>query len=408
MARRHKLKRTLGIFLVTIYGLGNIVGAGIYALIGKVAGEAGMATPLAFLLSMLIASFSALSFAELSSLHPYSEGVSAYVHRAFKRKSVSIAVGLLMMVATIVSAATLARAFGGYVFSSTEIIMPIGSTLIILVLGFVASWGVKESLIFAAVHTLIEIAGLIAIIWFGKETLGVAFANPSAMIDIRAVGMTGLLSGAFLAFYAYIGIEDMVHLSEETKNPRFIMPMAIVSAMTIATVLYILIAIVATSTIPAEQLQASTAPLSLVFNKITNSPAWIITIIALTATAGGVLAHLISGSRLLYGMAEVGWVHKRLAMVHERRQTPSLAIIVMVIASSLLAIFFDLTTLAVTTSYLILIVFAIVNLSLIYWKVKHRRLQRPIFSVPLVVPILGLLFSMTLLATQTIDLFNLL
>jgi amino acid transporter len=125
MARTHKLKRDLGLFLITLFALGNIVGAGIYSLIGKVAGESGLSTPLAFIIAMFIASFSALSFAELTSRRPYSEGVSAYVHSAFKRKWASLIVGLLMSAATIVSAATLARAFGGYLNSATGLAIPI-------------------------------------------------------------------------------------------------------------------------------------------------------------------------------------------------------------------------------------------------------------------------------------------
>lgn len=406
MARKHKLKRNLGIGLVTIFALGNIVGAGIYALIGKVAGEAGMATPLAFLVAMLIASFSALSFAELSSSQPYSEGVSAYVHVAFRKKWVSLIVGFLMSAATIVSAATLARAFGGYLSSATGIFIPAGAIIIIFLFGVLASVGVEESLKFSAAHTLIEIIGLLIIIWFGRQALGEAIIKPSIIFDFRSVGIMGVLSGAFLAFYAYIGIEDVVHLSEETKKTRSTMPKAIILSVAISTVLYILISIVALKFIPVSQLKESSAPLSLVFKSITSTPGWVITLIALTATAGGVLAHVLSGSRLLYGMAEAGWLNKRLAVVHETRKTPTAAIIIVVIISSILASFLDLTFLAASTSFLILLVFTLVNLSLLWLKIKKRQFKKSKFKVPIYVPVLGVIFCVILLVSQIVELIG--
>lgn len=409
MARKHRLSRDLGLGLILLFGLGNIVGAGIYALIGRVAGESGTATPLAFLLAMLIASFSALSFAELTSAHPYSEGVSAYIDAAFKKRYLSIFVGFLMAIATIVSAATLARAFGGYLNAATGLWIGLGAALIILVFGFITAWGVEESLRFAAAHTIIEILGLIAIIWFGREALGDFTVNPASYIDIRSVGLGGLFAGAFLAFYAYIGIEDMVHLAEETKKTKVTMPLAIILAVTFSTILYVMTAVVAIYFIPVDQLQASNAPLSLVFNKITSAPAWIITVIALVATAGGVLAHIVSGSRLMYGMAEAGWLHRRIATVHPKRRTPTVTIIIVSLAAMSLAIFLDLTVLAEITSYLILVVFLIVNIALIFWKHRTKKAKNHgVFRVPLFIPILGALFCIALLTSQTIRLLNLL
>lgn len=404
MVRKHKLKRNLGLFLVTIYGLGNIVGAGIYALIGKVAGEAGSATPLAFILASIVAGFSALSFAELSSRQPYSEGVSAYVHLAFKKKWLSLVVGLFMSVATVVSAATLARAFGGYLQAATGLNLAIGAIIVILAFGLLASWGIAESTKIFALHTIIEIGGLLAILWFGRTELSHSLQNAKTMFDISAVGFGGLMSGVFLAFYAYIGIEDMVHLSEETKKTRYTMPLAIILAVVISTVLYFFITVVSINSIPISELQNSNAPLSLVFSKITSSPVWIITVIALTASAGGVLAHIISGSRLLYGMAEAGWIHKRLAIVHESRKTPSYAIALVVVLSAVLAFFVDLTTLATITSFMILTVFLLVNVALGFLKLRKVKSKQSRLTVPFIVPALGTLSCLILLALQIIHL----
>lgn len=408
MARKHKLARRLGIGLVTIYGLGNIVGAGIYALIGKVAGEAGMATPLAFVVAMLVALLSALSFAEFSSSHPYSEGATAYVHAAFRRKRASLIVGLLMTLATLISSAALARSFGGYLSSATGLGIPIGAILIILFLGLLVAWGIEGSAKLAAALTVIEVIGLGMIIWFGRSELGSITQDPGKFVDLSGVGVAGLLSAVFLAFYAYIGVEDMVHLSEETKNTRKVMPVAIISAILLATVLYVVVAIVAIGVVPISELNSSSAPLSLVFNKISNTPAWVITIIALAASAGGVLAHILSGSRLLYGMAEAGWLHRRLAVVHEARKSPITAIIVVVIAASVLAATVDITVLAGATSYLILFIFALVNGSLIIVKLRKSYAKKPYFKVPFMVPVTGLVTCIGLLVFQTLITFNLL
>jgi len=224
------------------------------------------------------------------------------------------------------------------------------------------------------------------------------------MFDISAVGFGGLMSGVFLAFYAYIGIEDMVHLSEETKKSRFTMPLAIALAVVISTLLYFLISVVAINAIPVNELQNSAAPLSLVYDKITDSPGWIIVLIALTASAGGVLAHIISGSRLLYGMAEAGWINKRLAVVHESRKTPGLAIALVVVLSAALAFFVGLTALATITSFLILSIFLLVNVSLAYLKLKKVRSKQSRLSVPMIIPIFGALSCLILLVLQIIHL----
>jgi len=204
-----------------------------------------------------------------------------------------------------------------------------------------------------------------------------------------------------LAFYAYIGVEDIVHLSEETKKPRLTVPLAIVGAVTIATVLYTLVSIVAIDVVPLAELSKSAAPLSLVFNTISSTPGWAIAIIALAATAGGVLAHVISGSRLLFGMAEAGWLHKRLAIVHETRKTPTVTIAVVVAVSVVLSVFAEVKTLALATSYLILIIFSLVDVSLIIIKLRNKNTKKPNFSVSIIVPILGLIFSILLLVVQT-------
>ena len=196
----------------------------------------------------------------------------------------------------------------------------------------------------------------------------------------------------------------MVHLSEETKKSRLTMPLAIGLAMIISTALYLLISIVSITAIPIGELQSSNAPLSLVFSKITTAPVWIITLIALTASAGGVLAHIISGSRLLYGMAEAGWISSKLSVVNKNRKTPTTAIAMVVMLSAVLASLVDLTILATITSFMILLVFLLVNISLSYIKIRHTKSKKSKLNVPLIVPVAGTITCMILIILQIIHL----
>lgn len=401
--RKHKLARKLGFVFVLLFGLGNIVGAGIYALIGNVAGDAGYATPIVFVVAMGIAFLSGLSFAELASRYPLSEGASAYIHAAFKRKSLAIAVGILMLLATVVSAATLARAFGGYLTTIWDVPVALAAAVVLVVLSLVVMRGISESTALAVTVTVVEVVGLLAVIWFGATQPALQQINIKDYF-IPTYGIAGAVTAVFLAFYAYIGIEDIVHLAEETKRPRANLPRAIVGSLLIATVLYIGVSIVALRTISLEQLASTNAPLTLVFGSITSLPPIIITCIALAAAAQGAMSHIISGSRLLYGMAEAGWLHRHLAYVHEGTKSPLIAIVAITLLAVVATVSFELTTLATATSFLILIVFGLINIGLIV--IKRQKLVSAEFSVPSFVPVLGVLSIVALLVAQTINILQ--
>lgn len=305
-----------------------------------------------------------------------------------------------MGLATVVSAAALARAFGGYLNATTGLSIPIGAALIIIIFGLLVSWGIEESAKVSAIHTIIELVGLAVIIWFGRSSIMHFASSDGIATSLQSFQLSGVVAGVFLAFYAFIGVEDMVHLAEETKRPRTTMPIAIISALLIATVFYVLVSIVTISNVPIAQLNQSNAPLSLVFKQITNLPGWLIALIALTAAAGGVLAHIISGSRLLYGMSERGLIHQSFGKVQSKSRAPFLAILVVVIVATCLAIIADLKVLATTTSFLVLMLFALVNAALIAVKLGHNTERKPVFKVPLVVPILGLISSIALVIFQ--------
>ncbi|MDQ5944181.1 MAG: amino acid permease [Patescibacteria group bacterium] len=400
---RTTLKRSLGLWLVALYGLGNIVGAGIYVLIGKVAGEAGLGTALSFVLASIVAGFTALSYMELSARFPVSAGATAFVHGAFNRSSLSRIIGILMIISGIVSTGVLARGFAGYAKAIVPFPEPLLILGVILALMLVAIKGIKESAALAAVFTFVELAGLGLIIWFGRNALIEGLAQPSQTFAIDPnFGLAGVLAGAFLAFYAFIGFEDMVNVSEEVKKPERTMPLAIIIALVIATILYIAVAIIAIATISTTELAASDAPLTLVFTRLTTAPAIIITLIGVSAAINGGLAHLIMGSRMLYGMAKRGWVHKKFAKVHANTRTPVVATVVIASATALSALFLPLTVLARATSLVVLSIFVLVNVSLFVIKGRPQKHQSNL-RVPRWVPLAGAITSSCLIIFEIVN-----
>jgi amino acid transporter len=399
------LKRDLGLWLIALYGLGNIVGAGIYVLIGKVAGEAGSATALSFVVASVVASLTALSYMELSARFPVSAGSTAFVHGAFNRSSLSRAIGILMIISGIVSTGVLARGFAGYAKTLFPAPEPLLIILIILSLTAVAIKGIRESAALATIFTFFELAGLAIIIWFGRNQLFSGLSNPLQTFSIDPnFGMVGVLTGAFLAFYAFIGFEDMVNVAEEVKNPSRTMPLAIILALTTATILYIAVAIIATQSIPASELASSDAPLTLVFSRLTTAPPVIITVIGISAAINGGLAHLIMGSRMLYGMAKRGWVHEEFAKLHADTRTPVAATIIIASMTIVAALFMPLTTLARFTSLVVLSIFVLVDISLFVIKGrKHKKDNKNLqVQVPRWVPLAGAICSLGLIIFEVV------
>lgn len=398
-----KLKRSLSLTTLTLFGLGNIVGAGIYVLIGKVAGVSGYNAPLAFLVAMAIAALTALSYMELSSRYPDAAGVSAYIHGAFGSKILSLSVGILMVAGGIVSAGVLARGFGGYLSALLPIPQWLAAVLILIVLGVVALWGIGESAKLAVVFTIIELFGLGLIVWAGRGYLTDWGTSLSYLTSIDSnFGWNGVLVGAFLAFYAFIGFEDIVSVAEEVKHPRKIMPRAILFSLVIATVLYIAVVIVAIGAIPPNELAASHAPLSYVFIKTTGASAMLISLIGLCAAVNGILAHVIGTTRMMFGLAKHGWLYHRLAEVHMVRKTPVIATFLTVLLMIVLVIAMPIETLARLTSFLLLCIFILVNAALIAIK-KRRYAHTQVMEVPRWVPYAGLVTSASLVLYQIVN-----
>lgn len=396
-----KLKRSLSLPVLTLYGLGNILGAGIYVLVGKVAGFAGASTTLAFILAMVIAALTAFSYMELSGRYPVSASVSVYLHKAFGKKNLSVAIGLAMVAGGITSAAALAHGFAGYLntfFSFPELL---ASILLLLSLGLLALKGINESAKTAAVFTFVEILGLVLIIWFGRGALSTV--EPLSLIKIDpAIGLSGLFAGAFLAFYAFIGFEDMVNVAEEAKNPKRSMPLAILLSLIISTVLYILVVVVATTLVPTSELAQSSAPLTLVFERSGVSNQQILSLIGLVAAINGVIVQIIMGSRILYGLSKQGWISPKLSEVHAKRQTPTKSTLLVLSLMIFFTIILPVVSLAQITSLLVLAIFSGVNISLIAIKRRHKN-HGGYITVPILIPLIGSILCFAAIVYQILD-----
>jgi amino acid transporter len=404
MTERPTLRRRLSLSLMVLYGLGTTIGAGIYALIGKVAGAAGIYAPLAFAIAALLAGCSAFAFAELVARFPSSAGEARYVREAFRSNTLSLAVGVMVVLAGSVSAAVIANGFAGYFEAFFAAPRPLVVATLVVGLGLIAAWGIGESVATAGVMTLIEAGGLVLVIWAGA---GAPAARPFDMADLLppldAALLTGVLAGSFLAFYAFIGFEDMVNVAEEVKDATRVLPKAIIATLAITLLFYIALAVVAVRVLPIDELAASTAPLSDIYERGTGSPATAIGAIALVATLNGALIQIIMAARVLYGLAAQGRLPAPLARVNRTTRTPLLATALVTAVILVLAIALPIVPLAQATSALTLTIFALVNLAL--WRIK-RRDPRPlgIFTVPGWVPVVGFFVSAGFLVAALLNL----
>ena len=398
-----RLKRTITLPVLLFYGLGNILGAGIYVLIGKVAGEAGMYVPLAFFVAFIVAGFSAFSYSELSARYPLAAGAAVYIHEGFHSAALSRFSGVLIACSGMVSAATIARGFYGYFSTLLPLPEVVVITGIILLLGALTMWGISQSVGVAASLTLIEILGLLLVIWAGRDALATVPEHFDVLIPpLQSTAMIGIILGSFLAFFAYIGFEDMVNIAEEVKNPRRNLPAAILLALLMASVVYASVALVAVLTVDRDTLAVSQAPLADVFSATSDIDPRIISAISMIAIINGALIQMIMASRLFYGMAVKGWIWKPLAIVNSKTQTPINATALVVVLILGLALWIPLETLAKGTSYLVLIVFALANAALLLIK-RRQKTPAGIINNPLWVPATGLISCIGLVAFQLIS-----
>jgi len=392
----YKLKKELGFWQTTLYGVGIILGAGIYALLGIGAGVSGNMIWLSFVIAAIMAFFTGLSYAELSSMYPKDAAEYVYTKKAFGRNNLSFIVQWIMLFTVIVSGSTVALGFGGYFAHMFGGSVPVIAAGLILVLSLINYIGMKESSEFNVVSTIIETSGLIIIAVIGVFFIG---RNSIDYFSLPPMGVAGVLSGTALIFFAYLGFEEMVNLSEETKNARKNVPKALVMALMISTILYIMVSLSAVTIVGTEKLAASKAPLSdVVATALPGVPnaSFIFSLIALFATSNTVLVILIVGSRMLYGLARNNSIPKAFGTVG-RRNTPYISIVVVMALSILILMLSGIKTIALLTDVGIFIVYIFVNSSLIWLRYKQPDAKRG-FRSPLNIgrfPVLAFLGVLT-------------
>jgi len=371
-AQHPVLDRTLSLTQTTLYGLGVTIGAGIYVLIGAAAARSAMSAPIAFLVAALIMSLTGASFAELVGRVPVAAGEAAYAKAAFNSDRLATVVGLLVVSIAIVSASAISVGTAGYIAVFAKLPNFVLIIVVVLAMGTLAAWGIKESVYFAGVLTLIEVAGLLLVVVAGILFLPGLFSRFSdALPSFTEAGTTSaLLSTTLLAVFAFIGFESLANVAEEVRDPATTIPKAIFLTLLISTLLYMLVIWVALVAVPLPELIQSNAPLALVFERITGKSPRIMGVIAVVATLNGIVVQIILASRVLYGLGRQGQLPAIFGQVHARSRTPTFATGVTVVFVLLFALFLPLHHLADLASRLTLLVFATANLSLAWIKVR--------------------------------------
>lgn len=401
----------MGLFALVVYGVGDMVGSGIYGTVGKATGMLGNAVWLAFAVSMVAAVLTGLSYACLASRYPRAAGAAYITHRAYGFAYLSYLIGLTVTASGLTSMATQSNVFADNLAAMTGGPWLLMLLLFLAAVTFVNFWGIRQSMWTNLVCTAVEVGGLLFIVAIGLRFWGSvnyletprATFNPDGLIVDHGLGASMLLTGSVLTFYSFIGFEDMLNVAEEVKDPRRNMPWGIVLALAVATLLYISVAVTAVSVVDHRELAAHPAPLSAIANKAAPwLPAHTFDFITLFAVANTMLINYIMGSRLLYGMARQGLLPAVLGRVHPKRHTPHVAIFTLLVVVFVLALSGGqdaVRQLASATALLLLFSFMVVNSALVVLKLRPSE-PRGNFEVPVIVPMLGIVVNAALVVSR--------
>jgi basic amino acid/polyamine antiporter, APA family len=394
-----ELRRAIGTKLLLLFIIGDILGGGIYALVGEVGAETGGAIWSAFALALVAALFTAGSYAELVSKYPHAGGAGLFAHRAFGLPFVSFLVAFAVVASGITSASTLARGFGGdYLKEFVDVEVAVAAIVLLGLVALVNFRGISESVKLNVGFTVVELAGLILIVIIAAVALGqgdVDSSRPFEWKDGSSI-FAVTLAGAALAFYALIGFEDSVNVAEETKDPTRVYPKVLFGGLAVAGVVYLLVTIGASMVVPTGDLAASDGPLlEVVKQGPLGVPEKLFSAIGLLALSNGALINMIMASRLLYGMSREKVVPGFLGRVHPGRRTPWIAILFTTAIAVVLVLTADLEKLADTTVALLVCAFAAVHVSCLVLKRDEPNPEH--FRVPWIVPVIGVGISGALL-----------
>ena len=421
-----ELKRVLGPLNLTTLGIGAIIGAGIFVLTGQAAAQyAGPAIVLSFLISGFGAAMAALCYAEFASTVPISGSAYTYAYATLGEIFAWI-IGWDLMLEYLFGASTVAVGWSGYVvsfFKDFGIIIPsylssaplihdpilgwqttgaflnIPAMFIIAVMTVLLVIGIKESAVFNNIIVLVKISVLILFITFGiayiKTGNWVPFIPPNTG-EFGHYGLSGILRGAGMIFFAYFGFDAVSTAAQEARNPKKDMPIGILSSLVISTILYILVSLVLTGLVKYDQLHVPD-PIAVAVNAAGPGLFWLRPFVKIGAIAGlssVVLVLLLSQPRIFYTMARDGLLPKKFSSIHPRFKTPYITTILTGIIAMLVSGLFSIEILGALVSIGTLLAFAIVCSSVLVLRRTQPDLPRP-FKTPFVpwVPVLGTIFS---------------
>lgn len=404
-----RLRRSLSQRQLVLICLGNVVGAGIYGLVGQMSAQVGGAIWIPFLVALGLAVLTVFSYAELSSKYPRAGGAATYVHQAFRAPFVTFMVMFAMVASAVNSASTLSLAAGGYIEDVLAIPTLVTAVVLIIVLGVVIVLGVSLSARFNSILTVVELGGLALVVLAAIAAIIAGSGAVGNLVDFAATGgaeaaadgsvLAAIVAATSLAFFAFVGFEDAANMAEETRNPARACARALVIALLTAAALYLTIAVLASVVVGGDQLATSSAPLLEVLRRSPLVvPAMLFTVIAALAVGNGVLINLLSASRMLYGMADQKVLHGSLGAVHPTRHTPWVAAVAVTAVAMIFVFTGRLAVLATTTVTLLLMVFAMVNLSVLV--LRRERVDHQHFRAPTALPVLGALVCLALLTQQ--------
>ena len=388
------LRRSIGLWQMTLYGAGSMLGAGIYGLLGVVASEMGSAIWLAFALSMVAAGLTGLSYASLGSRYPRAGGAAYITHRAYRRTLLTHVVGLSVACSGFTSIAAGARVVGQNLQTLPLFSGLAPGTLAFIYLVFVGVLvyrGIRESMWANVMFTLVEAAGLIFVVAVCMRFWGSAnlLEFPTGPGTDSGLPLVFLVNGIVLTFYSFLGFEDAINVAEELKNPRRNMPLGLVMALALTVLLYMGVSVSAVSVMPWQELAQADAPLAAVVERAAPwVPAGMFIAITIFAVANTGLINYVTASRLLYGMARDGQLPQALAKIHPERRTPHVAVALIFVVIVLLILSGDISQLASATVLLLLLVFSAVNAALVILKLRPGEPEGA-FELPIAVPALG-------------------
>ena len=382
------LKRSLGFWQLVFYGTGTILGAGIFVVIGEVLREAQTLAPLAYLLAAVVAATSALSFAEMAARIPTAGGPIDYVEQAFGYRWLGSSIGWILIAANTVSAATIVTGFVSYLSTFVPVHSYVATIALVFVLGGVAAAGMKASAWMMTTTTIVGMVTLLAVLWALQDGLAAA---PSlvwnATLDVDQAALAGLMGGAFLAVYSFIGFGDMAQTAEEVRDVKRTLPRAMIGALCLVFVFYVAVSAALVGSSSIVEIADAKAPLVTAV-ALEGWPELPVAVASLFVIVNGALAQIIASSRLLFDIGRDGrGAPLFFASVNPTTHTPLRATAVVVACVLTLALLVPLRELAQTTSLTILLVFIGVNASL--FVLKRRSQPADVPTVNIAVPVIG-------------------